>query len=172
MLNIPINKKPNKEGYIKDYKILDTLGSGIEGTVYKAKLKNRFYTVKSIPTPLSFYSINDLNNEIKVMSRLNGITPKIAPHLYETFLSNDFKNVYMVMDYVNCGTLHKWKLEHHVTKEDLKKIEKLVDILHDNDILHRDLHDDNILVNCIGKINIISGYQILENPILLIMKNY
>ena len=50
------------------------------------------------------------------------------------------------MDHIDGITLSDWMLDNKLTKDDRKKLIKMVDILHSTGLIHSDLHSDNVMV--------------------------
>lgn len=104
-----------------------------------------------IPRPLAHIcgQMNDISREIKsqeVAAKLG-----IAPKIYEHYFCVDYRDrallSYMVMDHIDGVTLSDWMLNNKLTKQDRKKLIKMVDTLHSTGLIHSDLHDDNVMVN-------------------------
>ena len=73
-----------------------------------------------------------------------GIGPKIYD--YYTCYDNSVLQVYILMEYMNGGTLKDWILKNNFTKQHRKEILDKIEKLHTHDIVHNDLHSENILV--------------------------
>ena len=74
----------------------------------------------------------------------------IAPKIYEHYFCVDYRDrtllSYTVMDHIDGITLSDWMLDNKLTKDDRKKLIKMVDILHSTGLIHSDLHSDNVMV--------------------------
>ena len=135
---------------IKDieYKILTELGSGAFGKVYQVEIDNKIYALKEtrlIKKHLTDAYLNEINN-LKI---INEIKPKIAPTYYNSWINNN--NGYILLEYINCGTLKEYIKKNKLVKKDYNKLRRLINILHQNNLSHNDLHGDNILVECKNK---------------------
>ena len=149
--NVPIKNKQFKNGFIDRYKIIEEIGSGAYGTVFNVKYKNKNYAIKQLyfeNTIQAWDARENITNEIKLLRKASKIKPKITAKFHEAFISSDLHNLFIVMDYVNCGTLEEWTRTNKLTPDNIAQLEKLVRILHEHKIFHADLHLENILVEC------------------------
>ena len=138
---------------IKDYKILERLGIGAFGTVYKVQKQsnNNLYVIKQIPLfGLSQEQINDVKLEAKILSSVKSI---YIVRYFDSFEENCYLNI--VMEYCNGGDLSQFieknKSTNILLKEDLiwsmfLKITIGLATLHKSKILHRDLKSLNIFL--------------------------
>ena len=138
---------------IKDYKILERLGIGAFGTVYKVQKQsnNNLYVIKQVPLfGLSPEQINDVKLEAKILSSVKSI---YIVRYFDSFEENCYLNI--VMEYCNGGDLSQFIEKNKSTniplKEDLiwsmfLKITIGLATLHKSKILHRDLKALNIFL--------------------------
>lgn len=138
---------------IKDYKILERLGIGAFGTVYKVQKlsNNNLYVIKQVPLfGLSPEQINDVKLEAKILSSVKSI---YIVRYFDSFEENSYLNI--VMEYCNGGDLSQFieknKQINLPLKEDLiwsmfLKITIGLATLHKSKILHRDLKALNIFL--------------------------
>lgn len=138
---------------IKDYKILERLGIGAFGTVYKVQKQsnNNLYVIKQVPLfGLSPEQINDVKLEAKILSSVKSI---YIVRYFDSFEENCYLNI--VMEYCNGGDLSQFieknKSSNIPLKEDLiwsmfLKITIGLATLHKSKILHRDLKALNIFL--------------------------
>lgn len=127
-----------------EYEILEQIGGGSGGIVYKGKYNNKIVAIKKI-------EMNDnenyIMNEIHIWQNLKDCD-NIAK-LIDYKVEDD--NVYMISEFYENGDLG-----NYMRKEDLSIIEKLkimMDIsnglknLHNNNIIHRDISCRNVLLD-------------------------
>ena len=138
---------------IKDYNILERLGIGAFGTVYKVQKQsnNNLYVIKQVPLfGLSPEQINDVKLEAKILSSVKSI---YIVRYFDSFEENCYLNI--VMEYCNGGDLSQFieknKSSNIPLKEDLiwsmfLKITIGLATLHKSKILHRDLKALNIFL--------------------------
>ncbi|WP_026887451.1 Stk1 family PASTA domain-containing Ser/Thr kinase [Clostridium beijerinckii] len=136
---------------INRYELLEKIGEGGMGIVYKAKchLLNRFVAVKILKSELS-------NNEefiLRFKREANSIASLSHPNIvniYDIGSENDIN--FIVMEYINGKTLKQ------VLKDNIRlspantlnislQIAKALIYAHKNNIIHRDIKCDNILIS-------------------------
>lgn len=144
------------------YKILEKLGEGGMGVVYKAEDTRLGRTVAlKFPPPDRFSSDEDVerfNREARTVSALNDA--HIAT-IYDLDESEGKK--FIVFEYVPGGTLKAYAKELHDAGRNLS-LEQVVDFgiqiveglihAHENNVIHRDLKLDNILLTESGQVKI------------------
>lgn len=157
-----VQKALEPESKITDFEILDKLGEGSFGKVYKAKHKktNVIYAIKSID------KLNKNNQEgkpyfrreIEIMYKVKH--PNIV-RLYGHF--EDDQNIYFVLEYIPKGNLYtilsrqKTKCFDACTVANLiKDLICSIYYLHQMDppIIHRDIKPENVLLNESNKIKL------------------
>ena len=140
----------SKKNEIGEYKIEKKLGEGYFGKVYLVtKTENKIkrqYALKQINLYSKDTSPISVNKEINILQHLSSIKPQIAPKFIEAFIQNNYINI--VQQYINCGTLNEYTKLHPLTTKMKKQIRNLINVLHETKIFHKDLHTENILVNC------------------------
>ncbi|POG73392.1 kinase-like domain-containing protein, partial [Rhizophagus irregularis DAOM 181602=DAOM 197198] len=134
-----------------EFKNLESIGNGSHGNVVRANWKNAgiFFALKTF----KYYDnimLKELVNEIKLQKRVDyheniirfyGIT-KVETEKYS-----------LVLEYADNGTLKSYLNKHcnelnWIDKYQLAfQLANAVECLHDCNIIHRDLHGDNILVH-------------------------
>lgn len=176
---IPVQKHP-KYYFLKNmkidnpkYKILDTLGKGFYGEVYKIKYKNKIYALKE-QNINKHHLAKTFLNEINFMKKVNKIRPRISPIYYKSWINNN--KGYILTEYINCGTLDEYIKNNVLSVEDNKKIKNILKILHKNGIYHSDSHRGNFLVKC-NKNNkaikfYINDFGLSQDKNSLIKRNY
>ncbi|POG65682.1 kinase-like domain-containing protein [Rhizophagus irregularis DAOM 181602=DAOM 197198] len=128
-----IAKKHIKHYEYKYFKHIQEIGTGGFGKVYRAKWKNsyQYFALKSL--------LNIEEDAIKELVHENQ--------------SNNIKKYLLVMEYADGGSLSKYlkenfeKLTWEVKLNLAYQLASAVSCLHDEDIIHRDLHSNNVLVN-------------------------
>ena len=135
---------------IGNYKIIEKIGKGSFGIVYKAKRINEplIYVIKQISlNGLTDFQINQVKTEAKILSLIKS---NYVVKYYDSFFENGDLNI--VMEYCDngdlCNYLNKQKLP---LKEDLIwqmfiKITLGLTAIHKMKILHRDLKTLNIFL--------------------------
>jgi len=148
-----MNKKMLK---VNDYVLFKSIGKGSFGEVYLTENEktHKRYATKRIHTAIlkSRDAIKYLKNEIKIMKQLDH---ENIIKLHESLESSN--NVYLVMDYINGGSLsdflNEYKLKNgcafpqQIIQYFLRQIVQGLIYIHSKKIIHRDLKLDNILLN-------------------------
>ncbi|CAB4432610.1 unnamed protein product [Rhizophagus irregularis] len=131
----------------QDFKILSEIGSGGSAAVYAAYWKNTTskFAIKKI-TKLS--AGKEIINEINLMKRVD-FHPNIIKFVG---IINDEINYVLVLEYTDGGTLGEYlnnaiTLKPEIQLKFAKEIASAILCLHDNDIIHRDIHPNNILIH-------------------------
>ncbi|TLY32211.1 MAG: tetratricopeptide repeat protein [Ignavibacteria bacterium] len=147
---------------ISHYKILEKLGEGGMGVVYKAQdlRLNRLVALKFLPAGLigSKDDIARFDQEARAISALNH--PNIAT-IYDVDEADGQK--YLVLEYIPSGTL-KARLKELRTSGKELRLSEVVDFgiqiaeglahAHREGIVHRDVKTDNVILTKEGKIKI------------------
>ena len=123
------------------YKVIDQIGHGASGFVYKAEKDSHLYAVKAC-TGSDDVSLKRFDREIRIAQTLNH--PNII-HVYD--FDMNASNPYFVMDLCD-GTIDRM-----ITSRGFDELVTLslqvcngIKALHDAGILHRDIKPDNILI--------------------------
>ncbi|RGB28661.1 kinase-like domain-containing protein [Rhizophagus diaphanus] len=131
----------------QDFEILSEIGTGGSAAVYAANWKNTTskFAIKKI-TKLS--AGKEIINEINLMKRVD-FHPNIIKFVG---IINDEINYLLVLEYADGGTLGEYlnkaiTLKPEIQLKFAKEIASAILCLHDNDIIHRDIHPNNILVH-------------------------
>lgn len=162
---IPLNIQPTSIGS-SSFDLLDILGSGSFGQVWKVRLKstNEIYAMKMLN--LKYLQKNKLMkfalSECNILKQLDH--PYILK-LHHSFQSSD--NLYIILDYCPGGDL-AYHLESYLFGEDEAKfyIAELIlaiEYLHNNNIVYRDLKPENIFITEDGHIKLADFGYAKEN---------
>ncbi|MCE5221673.1 MAG: Stk1 family PASTA domain-containing Ser/Thr kinase [Clostridium sp.] len=132
------------------YKLLEKIGEGGMGIVYKAKctLLNRFVAVKILKAELS----DDKDFITRFKREANSIASLSNPNIVNIYDVGSENNInFIVMEYINGKTL-KQVINENVRLSSLKSLDiafqiaKALQYAHKNNIIHRDIKPDNILI--------------------------
>ena len=135
---------------IKDYQIIEKIGKGTFGIVYKVKKVNNplIYVIKQIClNGLNEQQINQVKTEAKLLSLIKS---NYVVRYYESFLENQDLNI--VMEYCDNGDLcayiskQKTPLKEDLIWQIFIKITLGLTTIHKMKILHRDLKTLNIFL--------------------------
>ena len=138
---------------IRNYQIIEKIGKGTFGNVYKVKKFNEplIYVIKQISLEgLTDFQINQVYSEVKILSLIKS---KYVVKYYESFLEEN--NLNIVMEYCDngdlCNYLKEQQMKNKPLKEDLIwkifiKITLGLTTIHKMKILHRDLKTLNIFL--------------------------
>ncbi|MCB2292743.1 Stk1 family PASTA domain-containing Ser/Thr kinase [Clostridium algoriphilum] len=132
------------------YELLEKIGEGGMGTVYKAKchLLNRFVAVKILKA--------ELNNDEEYASRFKREATSIAKlshpnivNVHDVGIENKIN--FIVMEYIDGKTLKQVikendRLSSEKTIDIVLQIAKALECAHKNNIIHRDIKPDNIMI--------------------------
>jgi serine/threonine protein kinase len=140
----------NKETIIDKYELIEKIGEGAFGVVFKAKnlLFNKIIALKIIKGA-SEEQLNSFLREIRKMDKLTPHHPNVM-----RIISADIKeNALLIeMEYFEGKTLLRLLQENKVLDEEiiieyLKQILDALSFIHSKRLVHRDIKPDNILLN-------------------------
>ncbi|GES98774.1 kinase-like domain-containing protein [Rhizophagus clarus] len=141
-----------KKYNFSSFKNIEFIDKGSFGTVFRANRNNKLFALKTfnnskITLVVKELKMHKLVNNHKNILRFRGITEINTGTVYQI-------NKYcLVLEYADGGTLNSYLSKHF---NELKWNDKLnlalqlanaLNHLHDNDIIHRDLHANNILIH-------------------------
>ena len=173
-LDIPnkINKSSDKIT-INNYTIIERIGVGSYGRIYKVKKDEIIYVLKEIPfnKNVNNEKLESVKNEAEILSSLSN---KYIVQYYESFQMG--QNIYIVMEYCEKGDLCTYmserqkskKTNFYFTEDFIWKLFIQISIglyyIHSKKILHRDIKTLNILLTkeLDGKIGDLGVAKVLE----------
>ena len=149
-------KLDNKK--INNYNLGTKLGEGSFGITYDVGKKMVLKTID-----ISTFRINSVDNkyldlqnvidEINIMIKLNN--SNISPNLIDAWIyyNKEDKALYIgiLMEYKGVP-LYTWEKNNRLTEDDKQKIKDKISKLHKYNIIHKDLHQSNILVEEIDNV--------------------
>lgn len=145
--------KAPKMKMINQYLLIDKIGTGFFSKVYLAlnqedNQKKNYYAVKSIHVHETCQSALNLQREIRYLRKFNH--PNIIK-IHSVLYAPSTDNVYILMEWANCGTLQQAILNH--IQFDEKTIASIyiqialaLSYIHSKGIIHRDVKPSNILL--------------------------
>ena len=135
---------------IKDY-IVDRkrIGKGSFSTIYKCKNKeNKTFALKEITIDKNKTKNKIcIKREFEIMRKLNHDN---IVKIHDVIIDTQFNNIYFIMDYYEYGDLsqflNKKPLKEKFSRKYMKQLSNGLSYLLENNILHRDLKPQNILL--------------------------
>eukprot|EP01126_Amoeba_proteus_P059492 TRINITY_DN7771_c1_g2_i4.p1 TRINITY_DN7771_c1_g2~~TRINITY_DN7771_c1_g2_i4.p1 ORF type:complete len:497 (-),score=119.49 TRINITY_DN7771_c1_g2_i4:139-1563(-) len=146
-----------EERVVGNYTILDELGKGMFGVVYKAtnNANNLLVAIKEIDLQLiEPAKLNGVMQEAQLLSRLDDL------HIVRIYDSlQDSKKLYFVLEYIDRGSLAKLlrnigTFPANVIVNLVKQTLEGLKYLHDKNVIHRDIKSDNLLINTAGIVKV------------------
>ena len=140
----------NRENLAKHYKIIEKLGSGTFGRVYKAihSITKQLRAIKVVKKDVLRYQ-DDEKKFLKEIELLATLTHPNIIKIFEYFV--DDANYYVVQEYATGGELYEqiYKLQTFSERDACLIMFQLISAvayLHSKDIVHRDLKPENIML--------------------------
>ena len=136
----------NIKEYIVDKK---RIGKGSFSTIYKCRHSNsdKEYALKEITIDKNKNKLN-IKREFEIMRKLNH---ENIVKIHDVIIDRQLNNIYFIMDYYEYGDLsnflNKKPLKEKFTRKYIKQLSNGLSYLLDNNILHRDLKPQNILLS-------------------------
>ena len=141
---------------IKEYLLLNEIGRGSFGKVYEAlsEKTNKLYAIKALASE-NFKNprvMDQLKKELKILFSFNhqNIIKIIG-------VEKTINNVYLILEYCNGGTLldyityykktYNKNLPEEIIQKMMKQIIEGLKYMHSNNVIHRDIKLENILIN-------------------------
>lgn len=125
---------------------------GSYGVVQSGRQKGIKYAIKRVPLNAQNHDDQELarlriENEIKITRFMS--EKGIGPKLHDAFVCTTDTSVdlYLVLEWFNQSSLDEYIRSFTLTKQDMTAISNLITKMHDNGVLHNDLHTSNILVH-------------------------
>ena len=137
--------------FIQSYEILETIGGGGMGIVYKAKHKFRkeFYAIKSLANHLTIH--DDLRERFrKEAVVLSDLDHKNIVKVYDFI--EETSGMHIVMEYVEGRTLDRMigrevgPIPHHRAIPIFEQMLDALEYAHSKGVIHRDIKPSNILI--------------------------
>lgn len=148
---------------IDNFEILQELGKGSFGSVYKVKriTDNKIYAMKCVQiSSLSHKEKQNALNEIRILASIDSNN---VVSYKEAFYNDPNQSLYIIMDYLNDGDLEQKvsmykKFKSHFSEKEIWHIFNQIALglkaMHDKNILHRDLKCSNIFITKKGLVKI------------------
>lgn len=125
----------------KDYEIIDTIGKGVYGIVYKARYNDNIYAIKKTNMIINGELESSTVRETSIIQHLDH--PNIIKAVDIGVVDDD---VYIVMPYIG-PTLQGRKLEKSRVRSVMWQLLLALKHMEDKGVMHRDIKPSNIVMN-------------------------
>jgi serine/threonine protein kinase len=142
----------NRGDRIRDYVLLNKLGSGGFGDVWKAEKRTaldvNYFALKFFRPKDDQINFENIRKELAVWKQLRGLGNIISVIELDRF--EDY--VYVVSDFAEGGSLENWFKQNKKAESEAQAVEIVTQILqglenlHEKGFVHRDLKPDNLLI--------------------------
>ncbi len=135
------------------FELLDKLGSGAYGTVWRAR-DTRLDRIVAVKIPRKGHpSVEEVEQFLREARAVGQLKHPNIVRLHE--VSHQDETIYIVSDYVEGLTLAAWLKQQHPTPQRAAElVAKLADALehaHQSGVIHRDLKPSNIILDAAGQ---------------------
>ncbi|POG65135.1 kinase-like domain-containing protein, partial [Rhizophagus irregularis DAOM 181602=DAOM 197198] len=139
----------------QSFKDIQWKGSGSYGNVYRVNLENsnRLFALKSFVNVNNKQTFEEVLKELKLHRSVDCHENIIRLYGITNVKFDAIQNCSFVLEYADSGTLNTyltdhfseldWSDKYHLASQ----LASAIEFLHGEDIIHRDLHGDNILIN-------------------------
>jgi RIO-like serine/threonine protein kinase len=158
--------------YVSHFKLLELIGEGGMGKVYKAVDKREGKTVAiKILNP---HLLKDEENKRRLASEGRLLSTLNHPNIVKVLeFGETEQHTFVAMEYLSGGTLHYYVEKNYPLEEEkviqiAKQICSGLQVIHSNNIIHRDLKSQNIMLD--GEENIrIMDFGLSKSPLVSTM---
>ncbi|HVG61375.1 MAG TPA: serine/threonine-protein kinase [Hyalangium sp.] len=156
---------------VDTFRVVRRLGGGAYGTVYLVEEKGVFYALKM--ARFREQSGDKRHTDERAQRELNCLLSLSHPYIARVYGHGRWPRrqggyFYVVIEYVEGGTLAKWCEDHRATAHEamelMDKVLEAVAYMHGQGIFHRDLKPGNILVRKGGKEPVLVDYGVAYFP--------
>ncbi|BBM84320.1 serine/threonine protein kinase [Candidatus Uabimicrobium amorphum] len=133
---------------VQDYQLESLIGEGGMGKVYKAiHLKTQQVVAIKVLSSQNQIDMNSIRRFLKEVHVISQLHHRNIIRLISSGQQNGIP--YFVMDFIEGITLRQWLEKKNSLRRRLAmvvKVARAVDYAHENDVIHRDLKPDNIMI--------------------------